>query len=100
MKAKLIKPNNDVVEVSPRDGEHFTLDELRELLDCEMVEVITPPSKTGFPVMVIDEEGKLNGKPLNEVATAAWQDAAQPGSMRMEDPIVGNALLCHYSQIQ
>lgn len=76
-------------EVAPANGRYFELRELCALIECEYIEVIRPASNQDA-VLVIDERGKLEGKPLNELATAAWQN----------DPIAGNALLCQWHQLQ
>ena len=43
--------------------------------------------------MVIDEEGKLKGFPVNPVATALYRFGDQ-------DPIVGDALVCEDRNIE
>mgnify|MGYP000902448878 CR=1 FL=1 len=53
-----------------------------------MVEVITFPNGD---VLIVNEEGKLNGLPINSFATGLY---ANPN-----DYIVGNVMLIHQSQI-
>ena len=43
-------------------------------------------------LMVLDEEGKLKGFPVNRVATGLYQHGAQ-------DPIVGDVLVCNEGDI-
>lgn len=86
--AKLIRTNGTVEAVEPKNGTDFTLEELREFVGgC--IELLYPPSQAGA-VLVVNEEGRLRGLPLNEVASAAYG----------HDFIVGDALLCHTNQIR
>jgi len=62
----LYYPDGRIEEVSPENGETYQLEELHRLLDCAMIDVI--PTRNGT-MMVIDDEGKLNGKLRNEAAT-------------------------------
>lgn len=67
--------------VSPDDASKgYTLKELCRLLGCEMIEIISAPNGM---ILVVDEEGRLAGKPLNP---AASRIAGQH--------IVGDALYC------
>lgn len=73
-----------VAPANARKG--YTLDELYELLQCSTVEIIRAP---GGMILVVDEEGRLAGKPLNP---AASRIAGQP--------IVGDALHCKASRVK
>lgn len=67
--------------VSPEDASKgYTLEELCRLLGCEMIEIISAPHGM---ILVVDEEGLLNRKPLNVAASGL---AGQP--------IVGDVLYC------
>jgi hypothetical protein len=88
MKAQLIKPDGEVVEVEPKNGTDFQLDELNGFVEG-YIEIIRPHTRPD-DIMVINEEGKLKGLEWNAVATLIWQ----------VDDIVGNALLCHHSQVK
>lgn len=89
MSAKLLTTDNHVREIAPANGRFFTLPELTQLIGCQYIEVIYAPGRSQA-VMVIDEVGKLEGKPFNELATAAWT----------HDPIMGNAVLCTMDQLR
>lgn len=54
--------------VQPENGRDFQLPQLRTLLSCDMIEIcrLSDPSL----MLVIDDEGKLVGKPRNARATA------------------------------
>lgn len=51
--AKLYKSNGDIVDVEPKNGRTFMLEELRELLTCDLVE---PVFLKGGKIMLVDEE--------------------------------------------
>lgn len=86
--AKLIRTNGTVEAVKPKRGTAFTLKELQTLVGG-YIEVLYPPSRTGA-VLVVNEEGRLRGLPPNKVASAVYGGGF----------IVGDALLCHTSQIR
>lgn len=65
--AQLIKPNGEVTEIVPENGNDFSLEECYKLLGCEMVEVV---ELADGRIMVLDEEGKLHDEiEINEKAT-------------------------------
>ncbi len=86
MTPKLITPDNRIIPVQPANGTHFTLEEAQGLVGGN-VEILYPPSNTEA-ILVINEEGKLLGLPVNKLATQVWlQQSGQ------RDYIVGNAIL-------
>jgi hypothetical protein len=95
--AKTITPNGLATPCNPLNGKFFTLPELQKIVGG-YIEIVRPPSRSGA-VLVINENGKLDGLPLNQTASWMWQEACDPGSPRAEDPIVGTVLLCHASQL-
>lgn len=90
--AKLIETDGSVREVAPKNGRSFTLDEMRALIGCEWIEIVHLPM-TVETFLVVDEEGKLNGKAMNEKATRMY------GHMPF-DYIAGNALLCKRGEVR
>lgn len=97
-KAKLIRANGTATLVLPQNGTDFSLEELQGFVGG-FIEIIRPPSNRGA-ILVVNEEGKLNGLPANELATEMWQQYADPRSLRMGDGVVGDVLLCHESQVK
>lgn len=89
MKAKLIQPNGHTTEVAPKNGKDFSLEELQGFVDG-YIECVYLDSKT---IMVINEEGKLNGLPYNHDATVL-------SGLYPHDVIVGPALICSKKQIK
>lgn len=85
--AQLIKTDGTTIEVEPKNGTDFTLDELRELIGCDWIEVVRC-RKDGM-ILIVDEEGRLNLKDRNRVASA----------LTFFD-IVGNAVYCSIRQLR
>ena len=86
--AKLIRVDGTIDPVVPKNGEDFTLEELQAFVGgC--IEIVHPPSQAGA-ILVVNEEGRLRGLPLNGIATAVYG----------LDFVVGDALLCHTSQVR
>ena len=92
--AKLIKPKGSAEDVSPKNGKSFTLDEVYELLEVQMVEVVR--LKDGL-ILICDEEGLFKSNPvINTEATRMYQESAKTQSVG----IVGNAILCSSKQFK
>jgi len=85
--AKLIRANGEVVEIEPKDKDSFTLDEMQGYVNG-WIEVVYLASGD---VMVVNEEGKLDGLPINEKATELY------GSI---DTIVGDVMIINRNQIK
>lgn len=96
--AKLITSNGEILMIRPKKGDSFTLEELQRYVDGN-IQICTPPGKSGA-ILVVNEEGKVEGLPVNELASAMWQELAEPGSERSFDDVVGDVVLCHTSQIE
>jgi len=85
----LIKTDGTLKYVEPRNGEHFELDELRSFVEG-YIELLN----LGDRFMVVNEEGKLLGKPVNDFATLEAQNAG------INDIIVGDVLICKMDKIR
>lgn len=83
-KAKLYKSNGTILEVVPSNGTDFQLDELQTMVGG-YIEIV--PIGKG-KIMVLDDEGKLKCKPVNNAATMIFMQAGY------YDTIVGDALVC------
>lgn len=92
-KAKWLKANCDVVDVTPKNGRDFQLDELKRFVGG-FIEIVRINDKQ---IMVVNEEGKLNGLPYNSLATEALILAYQG---RVDDYIVGDVLLCDNDMVR
>lgn len=91
--AILITADDRCREVLPASEKCFTLDELREYVGG-WVELAFG---TYGIIVVLDEEGKLKGKPINLLATAITHERQVIG---YEDWIVGDALICEAKEIE
>jgi hypothetical protein len=88
--AYIIKTSGEVKKIQPKNGTDFQLDELKSIVNGYIEVVYLPNSR----MMIVNEEGKLNGLPLNEKATGLlWM----LGGL---DYIVGDVLLCDQDQVK
>lgn len=88
--ARLIKTTGQITDEFPNDGNVFSLEELQKFVDGYIEVVILDQDR----VMIVNEDGKLLGLPINYTATKIWKGNAQ----RMRDFIVGDALLCSWRE--
>ena len=89
MPGEIIRVNGAREEYPPADGRHYTLEEMQKAIGGGWIEIVH--TKDGRR-MVLDEEGKLKGFPVNHVATALYPYGSQ-------DPIVGDVLVCDEGNI-
>lgn len=61
-----IPVSGDAREFAPENGKCFNLQELYKKIDCNLIEVVYLPNGL---IMIVDEEGRLNQKPINRLAT-------------------------------
>lgn len=83
--ATLIRADGTESEVHPRAGT-FTLQELYEHVGCSLVEHVGLADGRD---MWVDEEGKLDRKPVNEAATVLLHQAGG----QLHDVVVGDVLI-------
>lgn len=88
MKPKVYKPNGQIITTEPSNGTDFSLKELQEIVGGYIQVIYLPDNQ----VMVINEEGKLDGLEYNDNATEILEEV-------MDDFIVGNALICDRKMI-
>ena len=86
MKATLLKVTGETVEISPVNGNCFTLKEVQSLVNGYVQVIDLCPNK----IMIMNEEGKFHFE-LNVEATriALMNSAIFPG-----DYIAGDAIVC------
>jgi len=88
--AQLLRADGSRRDITPKNGKHFTfIGEAYDLIDASLIEVCATHDGR---LLLIDEEGKLEAKPVNVAATALFVYGAV-------DPIVGDAILCDRSQL-
>jgi hypothetical protein len=94
MKSLLLNKEGTLEPLKPTNGTHFTLDELRKALDCEMIEVIYLNETDN--IMIGDEEGRLKDDyVINPIATKIYQE-----SWNTRNDIVGDVILCPSSMLR
>lgn len=89
--AKIYKANGEVLDIEPKNGRDFQLEELQAIVGglIQIIEI------SDTEIMVINEEGKLENLPLNEQATAIYQKQVYEG-----DFIVGDVLICKDEEVR
>ena len=95
MKARLLKASGDVMEIEPKNGTDFKLDELHKHLNCSLVEVININQDD---IMVVDDEGKL--KANNVINVNATMLAQENQAITSWDYIAGDAIVCNRKMIR
>jgi hypothetical protein len=80
--ALIIKANGEEIPVQPANGTDFSLEELQNIVGGYIETVMLPNGN----LLVLNEEGKLEGLPLNTTATDLYNNPY--------DAIVGDVLVC------
>ena len=86
--AYLTNGEEGAIEISPKNGTNFHLEELYKMLDCSLVQVLYLKNDI---IMIIDEEGKFKESNIINL-TASVLYNAQFG--KLIDPVVGKAIVC------
>lgn len=81
----LLKANGEVEKVTPANGKDFKYEELTKFVDG-FIETVNVGDNG---ILVMNEEGKLQGRPVNKRATRLTF-----GILAGNDYIVGNVILC------
>lgn len=95
MKAKIIKADGTTIEVEPKNGTDFSLEEMNEIVNG-YIEIVWFHDGSDN-IMILNEEGKIEGLPYNHQATIIAQ---QGKAISLTDNIVGDVLLCHKDQVK
>ena len=96
--ARLLSFDKTITEKSVfPENDTFTLKEMYKYTNSTIVEFVylNEGLITGEHIMIIDEEGKLNNKPINDIATYYFRKYN-----KTHDSIVGDVLLCDKSEIK
>ena len=94
MKAKLLKVSGEVMEIEPKNGTDFKLDELYKHLQCSLVEVV---NLNQDDIMVVDAEGKWASNVVNVNATVLAQENQ---AIVFWDYVAGDAIVCNRKMIR
>jgi len=87
--AMLLKTDGTSVTITPKNGTDFSFEECYPLLACDTIQIV---ETSDGRILLIDEEGKLKDRPVNQAATALYRY----GHI---DPIVGHAIVCDSEQL-
>ena len=88
--ATIIRATGGSFQIKPLNGTDFQLAELYAALNCTSIEVVATHDGN---ILIVDEEGKQKTSSIfNRRATEHYIHG-------MEDPIVGDAILCSPSQL-
>lgn len=88
--ANIIMTNGVTIGIKPKNGTDFSLEELQTIVDGH-IEVLR---LTDEQIMIVNEEGKLNGLSFNAKATRMVREAGY------DDFIVGDVLVCHTNMVK
>ena len=89
MTPKLVKIDGSIANALPANGTNFTLEEMYKLIGCDCIQIVRT-AQEGV-IMVIDDNGLMNGKAPNIVATKLYPF----GNM-----IVGDVLVCPTAMVR
>ena len=92
MKARIYKAHGETIDVEPRNGNDFSLDELQAIVSG----YIEIAYLNGNKIMVLNEEGKLKGLAINWEATRIYRKTY----LWSDDVIVGDVLVCNENQLK
>ncbi len=91
--ATLIKTNGVITTVTPENQPYFTLEEMQGYVGG-LIQLI---NISGNRLMICNEEGKIEGLPLNRYASYL---AMKNGVLFEGDYIAGNILICHNDEVE
>lgn len=89
--AKIYRANGEVETIEPKNGTDFQLEELQAVVGG-YIECL--PLAGTNEIMTVNEEGKLQGLPLNRNATQIIREHGY------EDWIAGDVLVCKEEEIK
>ena len=91
--ARIIKTNGEIIPVEPKNGTDFQLEEMQEIVGG-YIQLFYLMNDVG-EVIVMNEDGKIEGLPTNPKATELAESLLYDG-----DFIVGDVLVCTNKQIR
>ena len=85
--AQIIKTTGEIKYTTPKNGTDFSAEELHEIVGgfFEIFRLSGAPGK----ILVVDEEGRLKNKPINELASIFYGRV-----------IVGDVLMCDRNEVK
>jgi len=77
---KIITPDNSVATIEG-NTEKATLKQLKEWIECEWIEIVRVLYEGHPEQLIVDEDGRLNGKPINPVATEIYLEGVHRSAL-------------------
>lgn len=93
--AQIIKTTGEVIEVAPKNGTDFSLEEMQEIVNHKGNHYIEVIYLQNNKLMIVNEEGKLINAPINRKATDVFML-----SFGACDVVCGNVLVCDENQVK
>lgn len=90
--AKLIKTNGEEIEISPKNGTDFSLEELHDYVDG-YIEIVNLRSENN--IMIVNEEGAINGMLVNLKASMIYSKA-----FNVNQCIYGDVVVCKSNMVK
>lgn len=88
----IIKTNGEKINVEPKDGMHYSLKEMQKIVGG-YIEIIYLNDNQ---LMIVNEEGKIDGLDYNDEATAVLEKSYPYSG----DFIAGDVLVCSASEVE
>lgn len=88
----IIKTNGEKINVEPKNGKHYSLKEMQKIVGGFIEIMYLKDSR----IMIVNEEGKVNGLDFNDAATAVLIES-YPYSI---DFVVGDVLVCYEDEVE
>lgn len=99
MKALVLEADGRKLEIEPNNGTDFTLAEMQHICGGTIDIQRLPKSNK---IMVLNDNGKLDGLPKNEAATELWKMnypiAEYPENN--DELVVGNVIVCDREMVK
>lgn len=89
---RILTTDNETIPTTPVNGTDYQLDELHSIVNGH-IDVLV--SQDGKEMMVLNEEGKVLGLPINKEATRWYVK-----NFGATDYIVGNVLICKRTHVK
>lgn len=91
--AQIIKSSGEIIEVEPKNGKDFKLEEVKEIVDGWVELVYLPDGR----YMLVNEEGRIHKLPVNLEASKLLYDLSDIVLGRF---ISGDVLVCEPKQFR
>ena len=99
MKATLIQTNGQHTQIEPLNGKTFTLKEMQAYVKG-LVEIVPLPDDKS--ILICNEEGKLDGLPVNVAATEYWKKMYPISKypINNDELVVGDVMVCDSAMVE